>query len=448
MTNWFGGGESKHPVEVRRLFTTFGFLVARQGMTAIIGLGFWVVTTHLFDTEAVGLSAAAASTAMLLAAFGAFGIPLFFLAEIESIDPLERRVVFTTGNAIATGAVLILAVGTVALSPFLGSSLRIIGADPAMATLFIVGSVATMAGLTLDDAALGLHCGSAQLWRGAISSLLKLACVAVLILVSVRTGAGLMFAWALALVVAFFFCMPMLGLKRGPRERETLAHRSALVRRYGVLSLQHHVLQLSISAVSYMIPLIATLLISPSEVAYFSASYLLASVILIVPYLLAISLFAERSGDAGLLSRHVRRTLPLGIAFVGAIVLAVEIAAPMALRLFGPEYAANGTTALRLLILTGPAYVIKDHYVSIRRAQHRMSEAALIMGVGTAVEVAGAALGGAIWGLDGICLGWVVSASCVALFLVPAVLDVWHHPGVVAEDLPRPRELSDSGVGR
>jgi O-antigen/teichoic acid export membrane protein len=449
MTNWFGAGQSKHPVEVRRLFTTFGFLVARQGATAIIGLGFWVVTTHLFSPEAVGLSAAAASTAMLLAAFGALGVPLFLLAEIESIDPLQRRVVFTTGNAIAAFVVLILAVGTVALSPFLGTSLRIIGADPAMATLFVIGSVATMAGLTFDDAALGLHRGAAQLWRGAISSLLKLAFVAVLILISVRTGAGLISAWALGLVVAFFFCMPMLGLKQAPRERGTFGQRTELVRRYGILSLQHHVLQLSISAVSFIIPLIATLLISPSQVAYFSAAYLLASVMLIVPYLLAISLFAERSGDPGLLSRHVRRTLPLGLAFVGAIVLVVEIAAPMALRLFGPAYAANGTAALRILILTGPAYVIKDHYVSIRRAQHRMSHGAVIMGIGTGVEVVGSALGGAIWGLNGICLGWAVSATCVALFLVPAVLEVWRHPvPAPVEDPARPPELIHSGSNR
>jgi hypothetical protein len=36
----------------------------------------------------------------------------------------------------------------------------------------------------------------------------------------------------------------------------------------------------------------------------------------------------------------------------------------------------------------------------------------------------------------------------VALVLVPAVLDVWHHPAAVAEDPPLPRELSDSAVGR
>ena len=102
--------------ELRRLFTTFGYLVATQGATAVIGLAYWAVVTHLFAPTDVGLAAAAASTALLLAAFGALGIPLLLLAEIESVDATERRVLFTTGYAIAAFVVLILAIGTIALS--------------------------------------------------------------------------------------------------------------------------------------------------------------------------------------------------------------------------------------------------------------------------------------------------------------------------------------------
>ena len=431
MLKWYGGGEPHHMAELRRLFTTFGYLVANQGAVALIGLAYWVVATHLFGPTEVGLSAAAASTALLLAAVGALGIPLLLLAEIESVDVTERRVLFTTGNAITAFVVLILAIGTIALSPWLGQSLRIIGADPGMAALFVVGSVATMAGLTLDGAAVGLHRGAAQLWRGSLSSIVKLACVGVLVLASTRTSTGLIFAWAMALVVAFFVCMPMLGLEHSRAGEGALTHREALVRRFGKLSLQHHVLNLSISSVSYIVPLTATLLISPSEVAYFSAAFLLGSAMMVIPYLLALSLFAERSGDPGLLHRNVRRTFPLGVALIGGMILVVEIAAPYALRLFGPAYAENGTTALRLLILVGPAYVIKDHYVSIRRAQHRMTHAASIMAIGTAVEVAGSAVGGALWGLNGICLGWALSASCEAMFLLAPVLQVFRHAPVV-----------------
>ena len=268
------------------------------------------------------------------------------MAEIETIEPAKRRVTFTTGLAVAGVVVLVLAVVTMALSPFLGKSLKLIGQDPATATLFVVGAVATMAGLTLDNLAIGLHRGDAELWRGSLSSLLKLACVGVLVLASTRTSAGLIFAWAFALVVSFLVCIPMLGLERTHSGEGAMSQRVAIARRYGKLSLQHHVLNLSIGLASFIVPLTATLIITPQEVAYFSAAFLLSATLLIIPYLLALSLFAERSGDPGLLHRNVRHTLPVGLALSAAIVLVVEIAAPYALRLFGPAYAANGTTAL------------------------------------------------------------------------------------------------------
>ncbi|HZM56883.1 MAG TPA: hypothetical protein VFC03_17840 [Acidimicrobiales bacterium] len=430
----FATGEPKQPTELRRLFTTFGYLVAKQGATAALGLGYWAVVTHLFPARNVGLAAAAASTALLLAAIGALGIPLLLLAEIGPIDAGERRVIFTTGMVIACFVVLIMSLGTVALSPLLGKSLRLIGQDPITAALFVVGSVATMAGLTLDNAAIGLHRGAVQLWRGSLSSILKLACVGFLVLASTRTSAGLIFAWALALVVSFVVCIPMLQLEPTRAGEGTLSHRIALVRRFGTLSLHHHVLNLSISAISYIVPLTATLLIPPQQVAYFSVAYLLSATVLIIPYLLALSLFAERSGDPGLLHRHVRRTLPLGLALSGGIVLAVVVAAPYVLRIFGPAYAANGTTALRILIFVGPAYVIKDHYVSIRRAQGRLAHAAKIMAIGTSVEAAGSALGGVFWGLTGICLGWAIAASCEAVVLLPAVLQVFRRTPAVESD--------------
>ena len=432
--SWFGSGEPRQVTERRRLFTTFGYLVSKQGATAGIGLAYWAVATHLFSAGDVGLAAAAASTALLLAAAGALGIPLLILAELETIDASERRVVFTTGMAIAGVVVLILSIATMAFSPFLGKSLKLIGADPLTAFLFVVGSVATVAGLTLDNAAIGLHRGAAQLWRGTLSSVLKLAIVGLLVLASTRTSAGLIFAWAFALVVSLVVCIPMLRLEPTPAGEGNLSHRVALARRYGVLSLKHHVLNLSINSISYIVPLIAVLLISPQQVAYFSTAFLLSSTVMIIPYLLALSLFAESSGDQGLLHRHVRQTLPLGLAMCGGLVVAVQIAAPLVLRIFGPAYAANGTTALRILILVGPAYVIKDHYVAIRRAQGRLGHAAKMMAVGTSAEAVGAALGGIAGGMTGLCIGWAVAASCEAVALLPAVIQVFHRDPRVEHD--------------
>ena len=411
--------------ELQRLLTTFGYLVAKQGATAVLGLGYWAVTTHLFSAADVGLAAAAASAAFFLAAVGALGIPLLLLAELHSLPATARRVAFSTGTSIACLAVLVLSLGTLALSPFLGDSLSIIGHNWTTAVLFVVGSVATVGGLTLDNASIKLHRGSVQLTRGALNSALKLAVVGVLILVGTRTAPGLLFAWAVALVVSLAVCIPMLRLGPVPHGEGDLTHRVALVRRYGTRSLKHHVLNLSINSIGYFVALIAALLISPQQLAYFSTAFLLSSTVMIIPYLLTLSLFAEMSGDEGLLHRHVRRTLPLGLVLSGGILLVVALAAPLVLRIFGTEYALNGTTALRLLLLLGPAYVIKDHYVAIRRTQGRLGQAAKVMAAGSFAEAAGATLGGIYWGMTGLCVGWAVAAWCEAAVLLPTVVRVF-----------------------
>jgi O-antigen/teichoic acid export membrane protein len=424
----------RQPSELRRLLTTFGYLVAKQGATAILGLAYWAVATHVFSARDVGLAAAASSAAFFLAAIGALGIPLLLLAELDSLPPAIRRVTISTGMYISCLAVLILSLATLALSPFLGDSLRIIGADSATAALFVIGSVATMGGLTFDNAAIGLHRGSAQLWRGSLNSALKLAIVGVLVLAGTRAASGLLFAWAVALVVSLVVCAPMLRLEPTPAGEGNFTHRLALARRYGGLSIKHHVLNLSINSIQYMVALIAALLISPQEVAYFSTALLVSSTAMIIPYLLALSLFAEISGDQGLLHRHVRRTLPLGLALSGGILVVFEVAAPLVMGIFGPAYVMNGTTALRLLLLVGPAYVIKDHYVAIRRAQGRLNDAAKVMVAGTCAEAAGATLGGIYWGMTGLCIGWVIGAWCEAVVLLPAVMRVFHRDPLAEPD--------------
>ena len=420
--------------ELRRLFTTFGYLVAKLGTTAVLGLGYWVLATRLFSAEDVGLASAASSAAFFLGAVGSLGIPLLLLAELGSVPAAIRRVTLSTGMYISCLAVLILSLITLVLSPFLGDSLRIIGAHSTTAALLVIGSVATMGALTFDNAAIGLHRGSAQLTRGTLNSVLKLALVGVLVLIGTRTAPGLLFAWAVALTVSLVICFPMLRLERTPAGEGKLSHRAALTRRYGVLSLKHHVLNLSISSISYIIALIAALLVSPQELAYFSTALVVSSTAMIIPYLLALSLFAEVSRNPSLLHRHVRRTLPLGLALSGGVLVVVEVAAPLVMRIFGPAYAMNGTTALRLLLLVGPAYVIKDHYVAIRRAQGRLGHAAKTMAAGTSAEAAGAVLGGIYWGMTGLCIGWIIGAACEAAFLLPAVLRVFRGDPPVEPD--------------
>jgi hypothetical protein len=59
--------------------------------------------------------------------------------------------------------------------------------------------------------------------------------------------------------------------------------------------------------------------------------------------------------------------------------------------------------------------------------------------LGTTAEVTGASLGGVFWGLTGICAGWAITASCEAVFLLPAVLHVFRPaPGHTSDVVTEP----------
>ena len=181
---------SKPPVQPseKRLFTTFGYLVAKQGATAVLGLAYWVAATQLFSARDVGLAAAASSAAFFLGAIGALGIPLLLLAELESLPASARRVTFSTGMSISCLAVLILSLATLALSRSWATASE--SSAPTRRLLLSSWSDQWRQWAASLSTALQSDCyrGSAQLWRGSLNSVLKLAIVGVLVLVGTRTA--------------------------------------------------------------------------------------------------------------------------------------------------------------------------------------------------------------------------------------------------------------------
>jgi O-antigen/teichoic acid export membrane protein len=172
----------------------------------------------------------------------------------------------------------------------------------------------------------------------------------------------------------------------------------------------------------FLLPAVAAIFVSPKQVAYFSVAQLIASNSLALPYLLSMSLFVESAGDAELLRRNVRKTFPTGVVCSIAVLVIFEPFAHLVLGVFGATYALHGTDSLRLLLFAGLPYVVKDHFVAIRRAQNRLAEAAKLGLASTAFEVTAAALGAAFGGLNWLCAAWVMAAAAEALCFLPSVL--------------------------
>lgn len=425
------------------LLGRFAYLALTQGVVVVIGLGYWSMAARLIPARSLGLAAAAVSAATFLSALGALGVGSLLLAELREVADQDRWVVISSGVVVVAVASGFLALLAMTLSPFLGHNLSTLGHQPLDATLFIIGTMCTGVASLLDATAIGMRRSRLQLARNGCASALRFGIVFAAVAIGARSTEGLLVGWTVALVISFTMWFWRLRLPR--HESVPFSRRLGVVRRYWSMSLRHHVLNLAITSVAYLLPALAAIILVAKEYAYFSVAQLVSSTALLLPALLAMSLFAEATGDAAHLRRSVRRTLPVGFACCAAVLLIVEPTAPFVLSVFGHAYASHGATTLRLLLLGGLAYVVKDHYVGIRRAQRRLTQAAKAVAVGTVVEFTAAATGAALYGVRGLCGFWVLATMGEAVFFLPVVWRIVRRdPQIVSAALP---DSSTDGTG-
>ena len=104
--------------------------------------------------------------------------------------------------------------------------------------------------------------------------------------------------------------------------------------------------------------------------------------------------------------------------------LVLFVAAPLILSIFGPAYAAQATTLLRLFGLGIFPITINSMFVPITRVERRFLSGASLMALSMVIEFVFVVLGARAGGLDGAGVGWLVGYCA-------------QRPAVRAEDGPR-----------
>jgi hypothetical protein len=184
---------------------------------------------------------------------------------------------------------------------------------------------------------------------------------------------------------------------------------------------EHHLVNLGLQVPMMVLPVLAAVVTSATETAYFATARLAATFLFMFPFALALALFATTRRSPGDVALTMRRTLPGGLALSAALVLVTEATAEPILSIFGREYSAQAAGQLRILALAGIALVIKDHYIALRRIEGRVARATPVVLAGVALEVTLALAGGWLGGIRGLCFGWVVATACEALIVTPAL---------------------------
>ena len=402
----------------RELLSNAGSLVATTGVVAALGFLYWTLAARLFSQQAVGYGSASISAITLLGTIGMFGLGTVLIGELPRRHPragLISAALLTSG----LGS-LVIGLGFAVAAPHFSRRFADICGTPGQAALFAVGVMVTGASLVFDQATIGLMRGGLQLSRNVAFAVTKfLALPVTAIVLHTQFGAGITVSWVTGTAVSLVPVAIRLRLTGTP----VLPRPDwGVLRGLGKIAIAHSVLNIAITAPWTLIPVLVTLIVSPSANAAFYVAWMLVSFLYMVPASLSTVLFAVVAADPKVIARKLRFTLGISL-LIGLPGMAVLITGGhLVLSLFGAGYPGVATLPLCLLAVSYLPAIPKIHYIAVCRAAGRIPRAAAVLTVAATSEVAAAAAGGASGGLKGLCLALLGVYLIEGLVTAPPVL--------------------------
>lgn len=407
----------------RDLLRNAGSLAATTGLTSVLGFVFWWVAAREYTKAEIGYGSAATNAMQLLGTVGMFGLGTMLIGEL----PRRRRDGEPGGGGLFTASLITSAVGSLILGfafPVIAglAHAKIPEMDATLALLltFALGVTVTGSTLVFDEGTIGLMRGGVQLWRNFSMSVIKFLFLPLAaVLFHDQLGMGITLAFvvgtALSAIPAFF------QLMRGGHwvfERPDWAE----LRRLFKVALSHNWLNLAIVTPGRLIPVIVTLVVSPTANGVFYIAWMITSFLFMVPVHLSTVLFAIASASPELIAEKLRFVLRVSL-LIGLPVMAVlAIGAHFALSLFGPGYAPMGTVPLWLLVIGYIPQMPKAQFIAVSRATNRVGRAAALLCCTATCEVGAIIVGGKLGGLDGLSFAYLGVLTCEGIITAPVVL--------------------------
>ncbi|MFJ8753611.1 lipopolysaccharide biosynthesis protein [Streptomyces sp. NPDC102441] len=393
-------------------------LMLSTGVSAALGLGFWLVAARYYTEEAVGQGSAAIAAMRLLASVTATTM----IGAVVRYVPRAGR---ATGSLVARTYLVSSAVVTLACVVFLltldlwGDSYAPLGT--LSAGLVFTGSCVAWAVLTLQDGVLtGLRKAFWVPVGNAVFSIGKL-----LLLAAFATALpvlGVFVSWAAAIALSVLPLGWMVFRRLIPRQAGAERDREPpRMREIGRFLAGDSVGALFSLAMINLLPVMVAVRFDAAHNGFFYIAYTVGGTMEFMAINMASSLTAHASHSPGHLAEGVRGALRRMAVLLVPVVVVLVLFAPQILSPFGSGYAAHGTLVLRLLAAAALPRVVVELYIGVLRVQGRTGALAVLQGamcvlvLGTAAVLLGpAGIAGAGWAML-TAMTAVATASAVGL---------------------------------
>ncbi len=371
LTRLRGGGDP--------LFRNAYALMLNTGVSAVLGLGYWLVAARHYSDDAVGRGSAAIAAMKFLAGITAVTLTGALARFIPVSGRRTGRFVFRTYLA-SSAVVAAAAVGFLLTLRLWGPSFGFLhGLVPGL--VFVVAVVAWSV-MTLQDGVLtGLR---SAVWVPVGNTVFSTAKLLLLVAAAAIVPAtGVFVSWVAAIALSVLPLGWLVFRRLIPRHVEATADRARppAAREVGRFLAGDYTGSLFALAVVYLVPVIVASQISVRDNAYFYITSTIGGTIDLLAINMGASLTVEGAHDPARISVNLRAALRRMALIMIPLCMFLVCFAPYVLRVFGPAYAAAGAPLLRLMALATLTRVLFEAYFGVLRAMSRTSRVALLQGL-------------------------------------------------------------------
>ncbi|MFD7503295.1 polysaccharide biosynthesis C-terminal domain-containing protein [Streptomyces sp. NPDC059850] len=362
-----------------QLFRNAYALMLNTGISAVLGLGFWLVAARYYADDAVGQGSAAIAAMKLLAGLTAVTLT----GALARFIPVAGR---TTGRLVGVtyaGSSVVVACAAVVFLLTLdlwGPSYRFLQ-GPVHGVGFVVAVVGWSL-LTLQDGVLtGLR---SALWVPVGNTVFLAAKLLLLFaLASTIPTAGVFVSWVISIALSVLPLGWLVFRRLVPRHAKTTKDRArpASYREMGRFLAGDYTGSLFSLAVVYAVPVIVASQVGSADNAYFYIATTIGGTVNLLAINMGASLTVEGAHDPARLAENCRAALRRMARIMVPVCLGLFVFAPRILGVFGAGYADAAAPLLRWFAVGAALRVVIEVYFAVLRAQSRTSGLAYLQGL-------------------------------------------------------------------
>ncbi|MEV6737722.1 lipopolysaccharide biosynthesis protein [Streptomyces sp. NPDC051104] len=362
-----------------QLFRNAYALMLNTGISAVLGLGYWLVAARYYSDTAVGQGSAAIAAMKLLAGLTAVTLTGALARFIPVAGRATGRLILRTYAG--SSLVVAIAAGVFLLTLDLwGPSYRFLH-GPGPALVFVVAVVSWNL-LTLQDGVLtGLR---SALWVPVGNTVFS--AVKLLLLVGFAAAIptlGVFVSWVAAIATSVVPLGWLVFRRLVPRHvMATEDHASPpSMKETGRFLAGDYTGSLFSLAVVYLVPVIVASQVSAADNAYFYITTTIGGTTNLLAINMGASLTVEGSHDPARLAANTRAALKRMARIMLPVSGLLFLGAPVILHVFGDGYAHAATPLLRWFAVGALLRVVMETYFAVLRAQSRTSGLAYLQGL-------------------------------------------------------------------